>query len=200
MPNPLIKYNHVTQALFDAIKWSVCRSIGGHMPKYISWVPTEPEIVDTFFELCPVTSSDVVYDLGSGDGRLLFVALEKGAGRCVGIDIDPDLVKSSNESAKYAGIDNKVTFIEADVTEVDLSEASVIVCYLHTTASAALKPKFVRELKAGTRVVMESFPIMGWKPVKIIDNNGILFYLYIMPAVETEEYRTVVGTPINDYY
>ena len=170
------------------------------MPKYIRWVPTEPEIIDTFFELCPVSSSDVVYDLGSGDGRLLFVAVEKGAGRCVGIDIDPDLVKSSNEAAKYLGLDNKVAFIEADVTEVDLSEASVIVCYLHTTASAALKPKFVRELKAGTRVVMESFPIMGWKPLKVIDNNGILFYFYIMPAEETEDYITVVGTPIHDYY
>jgi SAM-dependent methyltransferase len=198
MSSPLIKYNHVVQALFDAVKWSVCCSIGGHMPKYISWVPTQSEYIDTFFELCPVSSSDVVYDLGSGDGRLLFTAVEKGAARCVGIDIDLDLVKAAREAAKSRGMDNKLTFIEADMTAVDLSEASVVFCYVHPAASAALKPKFEKELNAGTRVVMESFPVMNWKPEKVIDNNGILFYLYIMPAEETEDYRTIVGTPIDD--
>jgi predicted RNA methylase len=170
------------------------------MPKYIRWIPTEPEIVETFFELCPVSPSDVVYDLGSGDGRLLFTAVEKGATRCVGIDIDPERVQTSRAEARKAGIDDRLSFIEADVMLVDLSKASVIFCYLHSTASADLKPKFVKELKAGTRVVMESFPVMGWKPVKVVDNGGILFFLYIMPAEETDEYLTVVGTPINDYY
>ncbi|HEX9896447.1 MAG TPA: class I SAM-dependent methyltransferase [Dehalococcoidales bacterium] len=170
------------------------------MPKYISWIPTQPEYIDTFFELCPVSPSDVVYDLGSGDGRVLFTAVEKGAGRCVGIDIDPALVKAASEEAKNARMDHKLTFIEADIMGVDLSEASVVFCYMHSAASAALKPKFGKELKGGTRIVMESFPVMGWQPVKVIDNNGILFYLYIMPAKETEEYRIIVGTPINDYY
>lgn len=201
MSNPLIKYNHVPQALFDAVKCSVCRSIGGYVPKYISWVPTQPEYVDTFFELCPVSSSDVVYDLGSGDGRLLFAAVEKGAARCVGIDIDPDLVKVSKEVAKNKGMDNKLTFIEADVTAVDISEASVVFCYLHSAASAALKPKFEKELKAETRIIMEAFPVMGWKPEKVIDNNGWRFYFYIMPAEKTEDYKIVVGTQTyDDYY
>jgi SAM-dependent methyltransferase len=182
MSSPLIKYNH----------------IGGYMPKYIRWIPTQPEYINTFFELCPVSSSDVVYDLGSGDGRLLFAAVEKGAGRGVGLDIDPELVKTSSETAKYLGIENKVTFIEADVMEVDLSEATVVFCYLLSTASAELKPKFEKELKAGTRVVMESFPILNWKPVKVIDDNGRIFYFYIMPAEETEDYRTIVGTPLDD--
>lgn len=169
------------------------------MPKYISWIPTQPEYIDSFFELCPVSVSDVVYDLGSGDGRLLFAAVEKGATKCIGIDIDPDLVKTSREAANYLGIDNKVTFIESDVMAVDLSEATVVFCYLLSTASAELKPKFEKELKSGTRVVMESFPVLNWKPVKVIDDNGRIFYFYIMPAEETEDYRTVVGTPIDEY-
>lgn len=168
------------------------------MPKYISWIPTQPEYIDTFFELCPVGSSDIVYDLGSGDGRILFAAIEKGAGQCVGVDIDPELVKTANETAKYLSVNNKVIFIESDVMDVDLSGASVILCYLLSTASADLKPKFEKELKAGTRVVMESFPIMGWKPVNVIDDNGRIFYYYIMPAEETDDYHTIVGTPLDD--
>jgi predicted RNA methylase len=170
------------------------------MPKYISWVPTQHEIINTFFELCAVSSSDVVYDLGSGDSRLLFAAVEKGAGRCVGIDIDPDLIKASRESAQNRGMDNKLTFIKADVMAVDLSAASVIFCYLHSAASADLKQKFEKELKAGTRIVMESFPVMGWKPAKVIDNNGIIFYFYTMPAEETDDYKLMVGTPVHDKY
>jgi predicted RNA methylase len=155
------------------------------MPKFIQWVPTQPEFINNLFELCPVSSSDVVYDLGSGDGRLLFSAIEKGAGRCVGIDIDPERVNVSREEAKSKGVDSKVTFIEADVMDVDLSEASVILCYLYFTASTALRPKFERELKPGTRIVIESFPIHGWKPVKESVNNIRSFYFYTMPPEKT---------------
>ena len=155
------------------------------MPRFIHWVPTQPEYINTIFELCPVSSSDVVFDLGSGDGRLLFAAIEKGAGRCVGIDIDPERVNFSREEAKSKGVDSKVTFIEADVVDVDLSDASVILCYLYFTASAALRAKFERELKAGTRVVMESFPIHEWKPVKESVVNIRSFYFYTMPPEKT---------------
>lgn len=157
------------------------------MPKFIEWIPTQPEFIDNFFELAPVSSSDIVYDLGSGDGRLLFAALEKGAGRCVGIDIDPDRVSVAREAAKSKGLDGKVTFVEADVMEVGLSEASVILCYLLSSASAALKPKFEKELKPGTRVIMETFAVPGWKPVKVKQVNGRDFYLYTMPPEKSED-------------
>ncbi|MFC1947263.1 class I SAM-dependent methyltransferase [Chloroflexota bacterium] len=100
------------------------------MPKFVVWVPTMPEFIEGFFEFAPVSSSDVVYDLGSGDGRLLFAALEKGAGRCVGIDIDSKKVNEARESAREKGLDSKVTFIEGDFLDQDLSEATVILCYL----------------------------------------------------------------------
>jgi cyclopropane fatty-acyl-phospholipid synthase-like methyltransferase len=137
-----------------------------------------------------VTTDDVVYDLGSGDGRLLFAAIERGAGKCVGIDIDPERVKAARETARSKGIDDKVSFIEADVLEVDLSEASVIFCYLFPSASAALRSKFEKELKPGTRILMESFPVPGWKTAKVSLNNGRSFHFYIHPSEQTEDYDT----------
>ena len=156
------------------------------MPKFVEWIPTQPEYIDPFFELAPVSSSDVVYDLGSGDGRLLFAALDKGAGRCVGIDIDPERVSFAREAVKSKGLESKITFVKADVMEVALSEASVILCYLLSTASAALGPKFEKELKPGTRVVMETFAVPGWKPTKIKETDGRSFYFYTMPPEKTD--------------
>ncbi len=162
------------------------------MPKFVDWIPTPSEYIDPFFELAPVSSSDIIYDLGSGDGRLLFAALEKGAEKCIGIDIDPERVNASREAAKNKVLDDKLTFIEADVMEQNLSAASVILCYLLNSASAALRPKFENELKPGTRVVMELFPVPGWKPAKTKEINGRSYYLYIMPPEKTENYESAL--------
>ena len=156
------------------------------MPKFIGWIPTQPDSINTFFEICPVSSSDTVYDLGSGDGRLLFAALEKGAGQCVGIDIDPERITASRQTAKLKGLSDRVTFVEADVMDVNLSAASVIFCYIYSSASSALKLKFEKELKPGTKVVMESFSVRGWKPLKITENKSRTFYFYVMPPAFTE--------------
>jgi SAM-dependent methyltransferase len=151
------------------------------MSKYVDWIPTRPEDMDPFFKLAPLTASDCVYDLGSGDGRLLFAALEKGAGCCVGIDIDADLVQAAREKARQKGIADKVHFIQSDILEADLSSATVVLCFLYPTAFGALRLKFEEELKPGARVVMESFPILEWKPVKKYQKPGRNFYLYTMP-------------------
>jgi ubiquinone/menaquinone biosynthesis C-methylase UbiE len=174
------------------------------MPKFgTSWIPTQSEHIKLFFEMCPISSSDVVYDLGSGDGRLLFAALEKGAAKCVGIEMNPECVKISQEAAKNLGVEDKIEFIEIDFMEVDLSEASVVLCYLFPKAYTLLRSKFEKELKPGTRVVMETFPIPGWKPLKEDTSNGVSFsfYTYIMPP----EKNTVYETPVKpwdylDYY
>ncbi len=164
------------------------------MPKFVSWIPTQSDEIAAFFELAPVASSDIVFDLGCGDGRLLFAALERGAGKCVGIDIDPERIRVAENEAHKRGIDGRVTFIQADVMEVDLSEASVILCYLVPEASAALRPKFERELKPGTKVVMESFPVLDWKPEKIKEVDYKAFYLYTMPPEKTDEHDIVIYT------
>ncbi len=157
------------------------------MGSFISWVPTPWDDINAFFELAPVTASDVVYDLGCGDGRLLFAAIDKGAGRAIGVELDPAHAKEARDAAQSKGLSDRVRIIESDVMDADLSEATVIVCYLFTTASKALKPKFEAELKPGTRVVMESFPIHGWKPVTTEMHGYKTFYLYRMPPEKTPD-------------
>ena len=151
------------------------------MPKFVIWVPTMSEYINGFFELAPVSATDVVYDLGSGDGRLLFAALEQGAGRCVGIDIDSKKVDEAREAVRERGLDDKVTFIEGDFLDYDLSEATVILCYLFPEALRALRLKFERELQPGTRIVSEVFTVPKWKENKIIEVNRKHFNLYVMP-------------------
>ncbi len=129
---------------------------------------------------------DVVYDLGSGDGRLLFSALEKGAGKIVGVELDSALARVARKTAGEKGVEDRATFLNADVMDVNLTDATIVLCYLFPSASTALKPKFELELKPGTRVVMESFPINGWKPVQTEMRGYKTFYLYVMPP-ETEE-------------
>ncbi len=152
------------------------------MPTFITYVPTPYEDIDYFFDLVPLFPSDVVYDLGSGDGRLLFAAIDKGAGKAVGIEINPLCIQKSREMAKNKGLENKITFLEADFMKVDLSRATVVFCYLFSAVSRVLKPKFESELKPGTRVVMEGFPMPGWKPVLTTPRGRKQFYLYHMPS------------------
>ena len=107
------------------------------MPSFIGWVPTPHECIQGFFELVTVSPSDVVYDLGSGDGRLLFAALEKGVGRVVGVDLDTELVKKARDEAKSKGVEDRAKFIEGDVMDADLSDATLVFCDLFPTASEA---------------------------------------------------------------
>ena len=157
------------------------------MGSFISFIPTPFEDINTFFKMAPVSSVDVVYDLGSGDGRLLFAALERGAGKTVSVELDPALAGEARKTAGEKGLADKATFLEADVLDVNLSDATVVLCYLFPSASAALKPKFESELQPGTRVVMESFPVEGWKPVQTEERGYKTFYLYVMPTEMVEQ-------------
>jgi predicted RNA methylase len=167
------------------------------MPSFVNFIPTQTVHIEAFFELVSLSASDVVYDLGSGDGRLLFAALEKGAGRAVGIELDPDLVRDAREIGKKKGVQDRITFLIADITDVKLNDASVVLCYLTPYASAALKMKLVSELRSGSKVVMEMFPVSGWKPVKTICKEGKQFYLYNMPPEISDEIE--VSDPLLDY-
>ena len=128
---------------------------------------------------------------------MLFTALENGAGRAIGIELNPELVRQANETAKRQGLQDRITFLHADVMDVNLSEASVILCYLSIYASVALKLKLESELRPGGRVVMEMFPVPGWKPAKIIIKDGKPFYLYNMPPERQKEIET--RDPLIDY-
>ncbi len=151
------------------------------MPSFIGFIPTPPAAVAGFFELAPVAPTDVVYDLGAGDGRLLFAALERGAGRAVGFELDGSLIPPARALARQKGLAGRLRFRQGDFMQANLGQATLVLGYLYPTACTALKPKLEAELKAGTRVVMESFAIHGWRPVRILKRGERVFFLYVMP-------------------
>ncbi len=154
---------------------------------FIGFIPTHPDHIETFCELADLSPDDVVYDLGSGDGRLVFAALRAGAGKAVGIELDGSLVEIARSTATKKRLTGRAQFVHADIARVDLSQASVVFCYLTPQASEELGPKFERELRTGTRIIMESFPIPGWVPHKTAARGYVdyyetnRFYLYVMP-------------------
>jgi hypothetical protein len=116
--------------------------------------------------------------------------MERGARSAVGIELNPLQILKARKTAKNNGWQDKVTFLESDFMSVNLSAATVVLCYLFTTASRALKPKFESELKPGVRVVVVAFPVPGWKPVSATPAGSKQFYLYIMPPEKVSESET----------
>ena len=146
----------------------------------VIYVPTPQEVVDAMLALANVTGKDVVYDLGSGDGRIPITAAQKYGARAVGIDINPQRIKEANANLAKANVSDKVKFLNADLFETDLSEATVITLYLLPSLNVKLMPK-LKQLKPGTRVVSHSFDMGSeWAPEKTQDVNGKTIYLWII--------------------
>lgn len=146
----------------------------------VPFVPTPDEVVAKMLELAKVTKSDVVYDLGSGDGRIVIAAAKKGA-RGVGVDINPVRIEESTANAKKAGVSERVKFINSDLFDADLREATVVTLYLLPSVNLRLRPKLFRELKPGTRVVSHSFDMGEWKPERTENVLGAQVYLWVVP-------------------
>ena len=144
----------------------------------VIYVPTPPEVVDAMLKMANVTSSDVVYDLGSGDGRIPIAAAQKFGARAVGIDINPVRIKEAMENHAKSGVGDKVRFLNQDLFETDLSPATVITLYLLPSLNQKLMPK-LKQLKPGTRIVSHSFD-MGteWPPERTQDVNGRVVYYW----------------------
>jgi cyclopropane fatty-acyl-phospholipid synthase-like methyltransferase len=130
----------------------------------IHFAPTAPEVVEGMLRLARVTSADVVYDLGSGDGRIVIAAAQNYGARGVGIELDPKLVAEARRDAERAGVSDRVTFIEGDMFEADISEATVVTLYLLEQINERLRPKLTRELRPGARIVSHVFRMGGWRP------------------------------------
>ena len=144
----------------------------------IHYVATPNEVVDAMLTVAGVTSRDVVYDLGSGDGRIVIEAARKYGARGVGIEIDSSLVKAARDKARKAGVDHLVTFSQADLFKTDLSPATVLTLYLSPSINLRLESKIKRELKPGARVVSHRFPIGAWKADQelMVGRNRVLFW------------------------
>jgi SAM-dependent methyltransferase len=148
----------------------------------VIYVPTPPEVVEGMLKAAKVTKNDVVYDLGSGDGRIVIMAAQMFGARGVGIDIDPERIAEANANAKEAGVTDRVRFLNQDLFTTDISDATVVTLYLLGTLNQKLLPKLNRELRPGTRVVSHAFD-MGEriKPVQTMTIAGRSVYLYVTP-------------------
>jgi precorrin-6B methylase 2 len=149
--------------------------------KDVIFLPTPPEVVAAMLDLAKVTKDDVVYDLGSGDGRTPIAAAKEHGARGVGVEFNPKLVALARQNAEKAGVADRVRFVNGDLFETDLSEASVVTLYLLNTLNQKLVPKLQRELKPGSRIVSHAFT-MGeeWKPDAERTVNGKSIYLWIV--------------------
>ena len=149
--------------------------------KIVPFVPTPQEVVDKMIEVAGVKKGDTVYDLGSGDGRIVIAAAKKGA-RAVGFEIDGDLVKESRANINKAGVETLAEIRQQDILTVDLSPASVLTMYLLPDVNLRLRPNILSQLKPGSRVVSHAFDMGDWKPIKTEKVNGRTVYLWIVPA------------------
>ena len=151
-----------------------------HYPDVI-FVPTPQEVVDKMLELGKVGSGDVLYDLGSGDGRIPVTAAKRFGIRAVGIDIDPQRIQEANENAKKNGVARLVQFRQEDLFKTDFSEATVVTLYLLPDLNVKLRPRLLAELKPGTRIVSHQFDMGKWKPDRTVELNGRTIYLWTIP-------------------
>ncbi len=142
----------------------------------VPFVPTPPEVIDRMLEMARVKSDDVIYDLGSGDGRILIRAAKRYGAKGVGIEIDADLVRKAQDNAFREKVDHLVEFRTGDALSADVSPATVVTLYMLPEFNAKLRPIFDRQLKAGARVVSHDFPIEGWVPDRVEQVKGDFFH------------------------
>lgn len=147
----------------------------------VPFVVTPQETVEGMLELAEVTEDDVVYDLGSGDGRIPITAAEKYGARGVGIELKPDLVERARKRAKRSGVSDKVEFRRQDIFEADFSEATVVTMYLFPEVNLKLRPMLFEQLQPGSRVVSHSFNMDEWEPDSSVSVNNDILYLWTIP-------------------
>jgi precorrin-6B methylase 2 len=133
------------------------------------WVPSPPEVIGAMLELADVRATDVVYDLGSGEGEIVIEAARRSGARAVGVELDHERIENAARNAAAAGVTDRVAFIERDLFEVDIGDATVVTLYLLPELMQRLKPKLLRELRPGTRIVAHDFPLPDWPPEQVIE-------------------------------
>jgi len=148
----------------------------------VIFVPTPQEVVEDMLRLVDVKKGDVLYDLGSGDGRIPITAAKTYGVRAVGIDIDPDRIAEAQENAKKAGVTKLVDFRLEDLFKTDFREATVVTLYLLPELNVKLRPRLLAELKPGTRIVSHQFDMGDWRPDKKLESNGRVIYFWTIPG------------------
>jgi tRNA G37 N-methylase Trm5 len=152
----------------------------------VPYVPTNEKVVDEMLKVAKVGKNDVLFDLGSGDGRIPITAAKRWGTRGFGVDIDPARIKEARENATKAGVADKVKFMQQDLFDTDIKSATVVTLYLLPEVNLRLRPKLLADLKPGTRVVSHNYDMGDWKPqqtitVKLPDGEHTVYY-WVVPA------------------
>ncbi len=149
------------------------------------YLPTPQPVVEAMLELASVHPGDVVYDLGSGDGRIPMTAARRYGVRAVGIELDGRKVAEARCNARESGVERLVEFRQADVFEADFSDATVVTLFLFPEMVQRLRPRLLDELAAGTRIVSHRFAFGDWPPDRKVSVNGDVIYLWVVPPRKT---------------
>jgi SAM-dependent methyltransferase len=168
----------------------------------VIYVPTPHHVVAEMLRLASVTPDDVVYDLGSGDGRVVIAAGKHFGARAVGVDIDPERIEEGRTNARNGGLADRVQFLEQDLFTTDLREATVVTLYLLPKLNMQLRPKLLSELRPGTRVVSHAFDMEDWQPDKELrvpgSSSDHFVYYWVVPADVAGTWRWSVPAPPGD--
>ncbi len=150
----------------------------------VPFVPTPQDVVDDMLELAELREGDVVYDLGSGDGRIAITAAQERGVRAIGVDSDPQRIREGRQNAAQKGLSAKVQFRQADLFDANLKEATVVTLYLLPEVNRKLRPRLLEELRPGTRIVSHSFDMGDWEPDRtaLAGAGEKQIYLWIVPA------------------
>ena len=163
----------------------------------VPYVPTPPVVVEEMLRLAAVGPDDFVIDLGSGDGRILIAAAKKFGARGVGVDLDPDRISESVANAGAAGVADRVAFLRQDLFKFDIGQATVVTMYLLPSVNLRLRPRLLRELKPGTRLVSHDFDMGDWQPDQKSTVRKNVF-LWIVPARVDGRWRTTLALPAGE--
>jgi hypothetical protein len=181
-----------------ALLASACQAVGpvtGRPPvargvPEVPYVPTPDEVVAAMLAVARVGKDDVLYDLGSGDGRIVIAAARQFGTRGTGIDIDPQRIREADDNAQRAGVADRVRFVLGDIFDSDIREATVVTLYLLPVVNLRLRPKLLRELRPGTRIVSHDYDMGDWKPERIIrvqlPERDHTIYYWVVPERPAE--------------
>ena len=153
----------------------------GQTGKDVIWVPTPDEVVDRMLRMAQVTATDLVYDLGAGDGKIAIAAVKKFGARSVGIEYDPDMAKHAQGNVEKAGVAGKARIIRGDIFATDFTQATVVTMYLLPALNMKLRPTILA-MRPGTRVVSHSFTMEDWEADETSNMDGRRAYFWLVPA------------------
>jgi precorrin-6B methylase 2 len=166
----------------------------------VPYVPTRQKVVDEMLKMAQVGPRDVLYDLGSGDGRIVITAAKEFGARGVGVDLDPNRILESNRNASRAGVADRVRFIEGDLFEADISEATVVTLYLLRGVNLKLRPKLLRDLRPGTRIVSHNYDMDKWRPDQEESIGSHDIYYWVVPSNVSGQWKSPSGNDGEERY